>query len=301
MANEQGLTRTGRTARRRTSRARTTLLAALPVAAAALAMSAGKAQAQTPSPLPEWQYSSGIQLQKMFVPQGPNWQVEVGAGLQMAPLYDGAQRYKVQAGPSIDVRYDRFFLSTGEGLGVNLLQGTNYRAGVTVGYDLGRRAADYNSRLHGLGNINPAPEIKGFFEYAIAKSFPAVIRINVRHAIGGSEGTIGDAGIYMPLPGSSEKFIWFAGPTVTAADATYMNSYFGIGEAQANRSMYGRYKASAGIKSYGFGLTATWFLNPHWAVNANTAVSQLVGSAANSPITESSTEGVIAVAVIYKF
>ena len=59
------------------------------------------------------------------------------------PRYDGSDRYHVVAGPSIDIRYrDRFFLSTGEGIGMNVLTGPNWRVGFAAAYDLGRRAAD---------------------------------------------------------------------------------------------------------------------------------------------------------------
>ncbi len=72
------------------------------------------AVAQTPSPLEEWQYSSGIQLQRLFEPTVPKWQVEFGLGSQFGPASDGLKRYRVQGGPAIDIRYkDIAFLSTG--------------------------------------------------------------------------------------------------------------------------------------------------------------------------------------------
>src|ERR1700728_4730353 len=63
------------------------------------------AHAQTPSPLAEWQYSSGIQLQRLFEPTIPTWQVELGLGTQFGPVSTGLWRYKVQGGPAIDIRY----------------------------------------------------------------------------------------------------------------------------------------------------------------------------------------------------
>ncbi len=270
--------------------------------AAALLLAPGAARAQTPSPLAEWQYSAGIALQRMFLPEVPVWQAELGLGAEYAPLYDGSQRYQVLPGPSANLRYrDRFFASTGEGVGANIATGENYRVGVAISYDLGRRTASYASHLDGLGNIDPAPEAKLFASYSVSKSFPLVLRVDVRRAIGGTDGVIGDAGAYLPLPGSSRRFIWFAGPTVTFADATYMNRYFGIGEAQAARSGYARYKADAGLKSAGFGLSANWFVTQRWILNASAAFSQLLQSAARSPITEQASQGVISLSVAYRF
>ena len=140
----------------------TAMHVALAAIVIALLMTAARvAQAQTPSPLQEWQYSSGVVLQKMFENDVPQWQVVLGGAVQTSPLYEGAQRNRVQGGPVINVRYrDLAFLSSGEGLGFNFLRGDNYRAGIAVGFDLGRKVADDEAHLHGLGDLSPAPTIK---------------------------------------------------------------------------------------------------------------------------------------------
>jgi outer membrane scaffolding protein for murein synthesis (MipA/OmpV family) len=281
-------------------RARRTLLAAA-APAAALALSA-PAFSQTPSPLQEWQYSGGIVLETMFEPKVPDWRAILGLGSSLQPLYDGARPYHIEVGPAIDLRYrDWAFLSTGEGLGVNILRGSNYRAGVALAYDLGRRVAQYPSHLTGLTNIEPAPVAKLFASYAISKQFPAVLRVDIRRVLGGADGVIGDIGAYMPLPGSSRKLVMFAGPSVTLADATYMRNVFGVGEAQSARSGYPQFNAHAGLKSAGFGLSATWFFADHWLLDAEAAFSRLLGSAARSPITQSPTEGALDLTIAYKF
>lgn len=281
-------------------RTRTVLLALLAIAT--LVALAPGARAQTPSPLAEWQYSAGIPLEKMFQEQAPAWRIDLGVASALEPLYDGAQRYWVVGGPTVDIRYhDLFFASTGEGIGVNVLRGRTWRAGVALTYDLGRRAASYDSHLHGLGNISPSPDVKLFADYAVSKRFPLVLRADVRRNLGGSDGWIGDLGAYMPMPGSSERFYWFAGPSVTFADANYMNRWFGISQSQSVLSGYSRYKAHAGMKSFGFGVTAVWFFRKYWFLNVDVAVEQLVGSAAHSPITESETNGTFDVSVAYQF
>lgn len=263
---------------------------------------ASPARAQTPVPLAEWQFSAGIPLEKLFEPEIPKWQVMVGFGASLRPRYDGAQRYHVIAGPTVDIRYrDLFFISTGEGLGVNLVSTPHWRAGVALTYDFGRRGEDDRAHLNGMGNINFAPEAKLFVEYIVSKDVPLVIRANIRRALGGSDGWIGDLGAYLPLPGSSEKFYWFAGPTVTFADSRYMNAWFGVSRTQAAASGYRQYDAGAGIKSYGAGISAMWFIDKHWLATADAGVAQLVGSARNSPITQKSTGATFDVSLNYQF
>ena len=268
----------------------------------ATALFAPRARAQTPSPLQEWQYSSGILLRQMFEPHVPTWRVLLGVSGSVAPLYAGAAPYHVRPGPAIDIRYRNLaFFSMGAGLGVNVLRGDHYRAGIAIAYDLGRQVSEYPSHLHGLGDINPAPVVKLFAAYAISKSFPLVIRADVRRIIGGADGWVGDLGLYMPLPGSSKRFMMFAGPSVTLASGSYMQTVFGVSASQAAASGYPRYDAQGGLKATGFGFSTTWFITHHWLLNADTAVSRLLGDAADSPITQRQTQGTLDLTVAYVF
>jgi outer membrane scaffolding protein for murein synthesis (MipA/OmpV family) len=263
---------------------------------------AAPARAQTPSPLAEWQFSGGIQLARLFEPTVPTWQTELGLAAQGSPLYDGAGRYQVRPGPVIDIRYkDIAFLSTGEGLGANLFSFRHIRFGAAISYDLGRSPHVDGKALSGLGTIHPAPEIKIFADYTLAKAFPVDIRIDARKQIGATYGYIGDVGAYMPMPGSSQSFVWFFGPTVTIADARYMKGYFGISAKQAASTTYKQYKADGGFKSAGVGISASWIITPHVILNADGAFERLLGTAADSPITDARYAGVASIAAIYKF
>jgi outer membrane scaffolding protein for murein synthesis (MipA/OmpV family) len=245
------------------------------------------ALSQTPSPLQEWQYSGGTVLERLFEPDLPEWRVVLGAAAESRPLYDGAAASRVLGGPLINIRYsDIAFVSVGEGIGVNLLRGENYRAGIQVGYDLGRRVSDDSVHLHGLGDIKRAPTVEAFASYAISKEFPLVMRGDVRQYVGGADGMVADVGVYMPLPGSSKKLIMFAGPSITYADHRYLQKEFGITPAQALASGYPIFDPHAGTNAVGFGFSATRFITDHWLINLDGAVNHLLGSARESPITQ---------------
>jgi outer membrane scaffolding protein for murein synthesis (MipA/OmpV family) len=267
-----------------------------------MVLAAHPAEAQTPSPLAEWQYSSGIQLQRLFEPEVPKWEVEVGLGAQLGPIADGLRRYTVSPGPAIDIRYkDKFFISSGEGIGVNLLSFRHISVGAAVSYDLGRPMHIDGEELNGLGNIKPAPEGKIFATYALATSFPLTIRVDARKQFGATNGYLGDIGVYMPMPGSSRHFAWFAGPTTTIADGRYMQAYFGVSKQQAASTHYREFKAHGGFKSAGFGISAVWYLTPHWYLDATGAANYLLGDAQRSPITEVNFQGVGSISAIYRF
>src|SRR6266851_7731877 len=264
------------------------------------ACSPSTALSQTPSPLQEWQYSSGIVLERLFEPDLPDWRVVLGAGAEAKPLYDGAELSRVQGGPVINIRYnDIAFVSVGEGVGVNVLRGENYRAGVFLGYDLGRHVEDDYGHLHGLGDIGRAPAAKLFISYAISKEFPMVLRGDVRQIIGGADGMVADVGVYMPLPGSSKKFIMFAGPSITYADHRYLQKEFGVTSAQALASGYPVYDPHAGTSAVGLGISATRFITDHWLINLDGAVNHLLGSARESPITQRTVQRALALSFGY--
>jgi outer membrane scaffolding protein for murein synthesis (MipA/OmpV family) len=258
--------------------------------------------AQTPAPLQEWQYSSGIALYKLYEPNTPEWRIETGLAVESRPLYEGAGLYRVLLGPVIDVRYqDLAFASVGEGIGVNVIRGDNYRAGIAVGYDLGRDAKDDLDHLKGLGNVSAAPTVKLFGSYVISKGLPLVLRADVRQFAGGADGAVADFDLYTPLPGSSKKLVLFAGPSVTLADRLHLQTLFGVDSNQARASGYTEYQAHDGLESAGFGFTAIRFIDEHWLVNMNIAANRLLGSAADSPITQARTQKVLVLAAAYRW
>lgn len=253
---------------------------------------APSASAQTPLPLANWQYSTGEVLAPLGGPV-PKWRVTLGAGATLQPAFEGAKRYEGEPSAILDFRYrDIAFLSDGEGLGVNLLHGRGYRAGIAVSYDLGRDAHD-DPHLQHLPNISPAPEAKIFGQYFL---LPFVLTADLRKAIGGHEGLIGDLGAYVPLPIAHETYL-FIGPSLTAADGRYMTSYFGVGAGTGLPS----FQPHAGLKSATLGVTAIRTFGEHWLVIAQSAYERLLGDAARSPVSETNNQFVVDLDVGYRF
>jgi outer membrane scaffolding protein for murein synthesis (MipA/OmpV family) len=260
------------------------------------------ASAQTPSPLQEWQYSGGVILARLFEPNLPEWRVVLGVAADTDPVYSGAEAYKVQGGPVINIQYrDIAFLSVGDGLGVNFLRGDHYRVGAALAYDLGRRERDDYSNLRGMGDISAAPVAKVFASYVLSKKFPLILRVDARQILGGTNGTVGDVGVYMPLPGSSKKFVMFAGPSITMATHRYIQSLYGVTPQQSLASGHPEFDAHAGMVAVGVGFSATRFVSDHWLLNLDAALSKLKGSPDVSPLTEASTQRALALSAAYQF
>ena len=270
--------------------------------AAILACGARGASAQTPSPMQEWQYAGGITLENLFAPKIPKWDVIAGVATSAKPIYSGASQYEVSGGPVINIRYrNRAFLSSGEGLGVNFLVGKQYRVSLAVGLDLGRRQKWHYSTLHGLGDIPRAPFFKLSGAYVLSRWLPILVRADIRKIAGGAAGIVGDLNLYTPLPGSSRKFVMFAGPSVTFADRKHLQTEYGISPRQSLQSGYPVYAAHGGLEAAGFGFSATRFFTPHVLGNANLSVSELLGAAAHSPLVERNTQASLSFSVAYRW
>lgn len=262
----------------------------------ALAALPAPGQAQTPSPLAEWEYSAGMQLRSYYLwGKLPDWEYNLGIGGEFEPKYDGASQYRILPGPSIDIRYkDIAFLSTGEGLGWNILHARSYRAGIALSYDLGR-AQDSDYRLRGVGDVQPGPELKIYGEYVW---FPVTFRMDLRRSIGGYNGWVSDFSVYTPIMGS-EKFFVLVGPSLTVADGNYMQNYFGISDAQSAQSGYPPFRAVGGVKQFSFGESATWFFHDPWYINVSGGLSRLLNDASHSPTTSENLQGVVSLTLGY--
>jgi outer membrane scaffolding protein for murein synthesis (MipA/OmpV family) len=256
--------------------------------------------AQTPSPIQEWQYPGGIILEQLFG-QVPEWREILGVAASLEPVYEGSRAYRLSAGPVINLYYrDIAFVSVGEGIGVNLIHARHFRAGVAVGYDLGRPTSS-DLHLRGLPDIDPAAVPKVFAEWALSRYFPLVLRADVRRIIRHDDGYVGDAEAYVPLPGSSKRFVMFAGAGLTFADRSHTQELFGITPPQAQSSGLPVFAAHGGPIAEGAGFSATLFITQHWLMNMDAAVSRLLGSASRSPIAERRLQRALDVATAYQW
>ncbi|HTC52275.1 MAG TPA: MipA/OmpV family protein [Steroidobacteraceae bacterium] len=261
------------------------------------------ARAQSQSPLQEWQYDGGIILARLFEPNLPEWRDIAGVAAEVQPAYEGARAYKVSGGPVVNIYYrDIVFFSTGEGLGYNFLRGDHYQIGVGLTYDLGRSQKLDGANLNGMGDIKAAPVGKLYGSWVLSKKFPMILRVAARQYIGGAQGAVGDASVYLPLPGSSKTFVMFAGPSITLGTAHYLQTMYGVNAQQAMDSGHPEYDITrAGTSTAGVGFSATKFIGKHLLINLDSAISQVRGTPARSPLIEQRTQRVLALSFEYHF
>jgi outer membrane protein len=236
--------------------------------------------------------------------QGPGedtrFRITLGGGALYAPTYLGSDDYDVDALPLIDIRNDRFFLSTRDGLGGNLLErGSNWKAGPVLKYRFGRDQDD-DAALRGLGDVDPAGEAGGFVHYDLR---PFRVGAEVRQGFGGHDAVIGDLFASWST-NLSKSLMLTAGPRATVASEDFTQTYFGINAAQATRSGYRAYNADGAYMSYGVGANLTYMLTDSISLGGFAGVDRIAGDAADSPLVDqagSATQARIGVTLGYTF
>jgi outer membrane scaffolding protein for murein synthesis (MipA/OmpV family) len=216
-------------------------------------------------------------------PEDENWKFELGGGVMYGPKYDGSDNYEVKVLPAASVEYKNglFFASIWDGIGSYFLQGENYKVGASIGYNFGREESDDKDNLRGMGDIDSGVAATLKAEYSFG---PVDLSGEVST---GTEGYGTTAKIELgTMHHVTEQLMVMMSIGSTWADGKHMESYFGVSPVQSARSGYSRYEAESGFKSVGISVAAVYNISENWDVMLMVNADQLLGDAADSPITK---------------
>jgi len=229
----------------------------------------------------------------------------LGLGIAFAPQYEGAKDYRVIAAPSFTFSLGQVNVrSSGPGVEVDLFASRGFDAGPIVRWNGGRDPSKIdNAQVSALPKIDGSVMFGGFVQlnYPVGDSTFLATRVDVLKGIGGgNEGFLAEASVGLTKRSKVWTFGGRAG--LTYADATYMDTVFGVGAASP--SGLSAFTADAGIKDFGLTAFANYQVSDQWSVTGIAGVKRLVGDAANSPITSvtgSDTQGFLSLGVSYTF
>ena len=254
--------------------------------------------------VPVMLHAAAIELPRAPTPEG--WQVTLGVAPVLAPVYSGSQDYAFSIYPDIRLRYeDKFFASIPEGMGYNLINTQEWKAGPLVKLRFGRNEDTGGSiflisgetdALIGMGDIDPAGEAGGFVEY---RSREWATRVEIRQGFGGHDGLMGDINLnYFNKMGSVRYTL---GPRMTLATDGFTNNYYGVNQAQAQASGYPFYEAGSGLVSIGLGASAFMPLAGQWNIGVVAGYDVLMDTVSDSPLVEQSNQFSLIGSVSYRF
>lgn len=206
--------------------------------------------------------------------------IELGAAAIAVPRYPGSDSLRTLALPDVSITLGRtLFASFATGIGARLVDDHGIALGVLARPDLGRRASDLAANLPGLSRISAAPELGGFAEFALGKS--VTLRGEVRKAIGGHDGVVGDLSLSWVRPVGS-RVVLIVAPSLRVADARFMRAYFGVPTGLSLTPWH----AGAGLERAGVMGTALVRVGPRVGLALSLRYDRLLGDAADSPVSQ---------------
>lgn len=237
------------------------------------------------------------------------WGIKIGAGTLYVPEYGGSDEMTFEALPFLEIEWnDLVFLSSEDGLGVNVYRGDELRISTSIGYEFGREESDSDD-LRGLGDISGSGTAVIAAEY---EAGPVASFLELTRHLGGTKGIVLELGVetFVPLAGTSGRRDdgdeprapgLMIGISAEWADDSYMGDMFGINMLQSERSRLPRYSAQAGFKSFGAEVGFMYPMGDHWSAMIVAEYSRLMGDAADSPIVKDANQFSVGLFVAYGF
>jgi outer membrane protein len=217
----------------------------------------------------------------------------VGLGAAVGPQYEGSDDYTAVPLFSVIAR-NLYHPATYAGLSgprfsSNFLAHDSLRAGLSAEYVPERGALNDidNDRVDALSDTEDGLMLGVLVGYhmtldqASSMTFELDSRYDVNDEIGG---LVTLRGRHKTKLG--DKWSLTTELEGTYASESYMNEYFGVNAANAGRSGLDQFQADAGVKDATLRMAATYRFNQSWSGTLLASVKQLLGDAADSPITD---------------
>jgi outer membrane protein len=194
------------------------------------------------------------------------------------------------------------YISDISGLGLNLVDTGSFRAGLNLSDAAGRKSS-VDAHLRGLPDIGEAASIGGFMSYW---SEPFAFQATLARRVGSHPGTAASLGTtysVSPLPNLQLT----ASTSVSWADASSLNTFFGITPAQAaHTAAVGNplppYTPRGGVFNVSATFAAVYMLGDHWGLVGRVGLVDLIGNSINdSPLTQRSFQPNAQIGVLYVF
>lgn len=227
----------------------------------------------------------------------------LGAALQYGPEYGGARSHGASVNPVWALRWGQWRFSSsggaalmgfgqaaigpGAGASRDLFQGSALRIGVGLRLDGGRTYVDEgeDSNLAGLPKVRRTLRGRLYAAYTLAPGWDLSGALS-QDLAGRDGGLIANIDLSRVLYRNASAEL-LGGLGLAGGDSRYMHSYFGVPAGSAGAARLGQvYQPGAGLREANLRLGFTYAFSAHWVGLASAGLSQLLGPAAASPITE---------------
>ena len=236
---------------------------------------------------------------------GEKTEVVIGLGAGVMPRYMGAKDTKVLPVPTVAVYRGIFFADSVRGLGVEYMTESGFYISSALSYDFGRTEKDSDWRpgskkLAGMGEVEGSTVVNVLAAQKLTSwlvvNGEAELRVAGQSHRGnryrlGLEGTVFDG----------VKDTVTVGMNVHTGARDFNQTYFGVTNAQGQRSRFAQFTPKSGIYAYSVTVDWTHDFNKHWSLFAAVNVMRFSDRAKDSPLVEEKTGVTGTVMLNYSF
>lgn len=221
---------------------------------------------------------------------------QVGIAFVADAAYAGSKDRDNTWRPVLDYQWaNGWFAGTSNGIGVNMSQRTEFQFGPRLTFDIGRKESQ-STRLHGMGDIKPRPEVGAFLNYSPTPEVS--LSSSLRYGSGQDRnGLVVDAGaVYTVVLQPSTRVSLGVGASYANAQH---QSYFEVNSSQSLASGLSTYVAGAGLRDVRLQASVLHTISPALSITGSLTVRELLNDAAHSPLTQRRTQTSAVVALVY--
>ena len=219
-----------------------------------------------------------------------SWRWTVGAGVGVAPDYEGSDDYDPVPIPKLRVEKGPVF---GQLLGLhgtsNVINHPNWRLGPSFNFRQGYNDAE-NNRVDNLTDRGSSYELglKGGYVFEFEQLFlpdsSLDLSLEFLHDVSsGHEGWVLTPSITFAAPLASSLYMAL-GVEAEYASGNYMSHYFSINSRDALDSGLDNYDADADFKHVAANFGLNWAFTDHWGLDFLAQYKLMVGDADDSPV-----------------
>ncbi|MDH3662423.1 MAG: MipA/OmpV family protein [Alphaproteobacteria bacterium] len=211
------------------------------------------------------------------------WDLSLGAGVGIAPDYEGSDEY--EAVPVLSARLDygeRFLELRNTALRANILANGIIHAGPVINYRFERDDVDEDA-VDDLDDVDDAIELGGFVGFSYQGWLGSITA--TQDVSDGHDGYL----IALKAGYRAKVLPSLAVTTIasgTYADDDYMDTYFGIDAGDAAASGLDEFDADEGFKDVGLTLNIDYEYGAGWGVTGIVAYTRLLDDAEDSPVVD---------------
>ena len=223
----------------------------------------------------------------------------VGIGIASLPEYRGADHNRIRAVPLLEYHWANGMFVGGDNdavIGYQISSAPGLQYGVALSADEGRKERR-SKVLSGMGDIATRAIFLGFAKGAITDHLSVSSSVHVG-AGDDSKGALLKLGAAYAIPLSPSAQLNF-NLGATLANASYMQSFYGVSATQAAMSGYRVYTPSGGVHDATVGMRLSYQIDRDWSLLAGWSNTTLSSNAKDSPLVRKSSGQKLVIGAAY--